>query len=290
MVYCFFSTNPKKFIKTPWIEVTVFYDEIGDKFDEDVFDGDLVSQIRLSLNYIKSIAIRERVQKIPGIAESKRIYSYPFEAIEEALVNAVYHKSYEIDAPIEIRIETDRIDIISYPGPLPPLNKYNLNDDIVISKRYRNRRIGDFLKEFKLTEGKNTGFRKIRHALKNNGSPEPEFITDDERTQFIARLRIHPEFIEDIKKTQAKTQVKTQVKTRAEDEILLVVKDIEMSSSEILSEIGLKSRTKRFKQAISNLLENNLIELTIPDKITSSKQKYRITKKGLKLLNDLSNG
>jgi ATP-dependent DNA helicase RecG len=69
-----------------------------------------------------------------------------------------------------------------------------------------------------------------------------------------------------------------------------VLKDIERSTSEILSELGLKSRTKRFRQAISNLLENNLIELTILDKPTSPNQKYRITKKGLKLLNDLSNG
>ena len=29
-------------------------------------------------------------------AEAERIFNYPYEAIEEALVNAVYHRSYEI--------------------------------------------------------------------------------------------------------------------------------------------------------------------------------------------------
>ncbi|MBI4980000.1 hypothetical protein HZC30_00415 [Candidatus Woesearchaeota archaeon] len=48
-------------------------------------------------------------------------------------------------------------------------------------------RIGDFLKELKLTEGKNTGFRKIRNAMEVNGSPAPIFITDDERVQFITK-------------------------------------------------------------------------------------------------------
>lgn len=44
-------------------------------------------------------------------------------------------------------------------------------------------------------EGRNTGFRKIRNALHNNGSPEPLFETDDERTYFATTLFIHPDFV-----------------------------------------------------------------------------------------------
>lgn len=62
------------------------------------------------------------------------------------------------------------------------------------SRRYRNRRIGEFLKEMHLTEGRNTGFCKIRNALHNNGSPEPLFETDDECTYFSTTLYIHPDF------------------------------------------------------------------------------------------------
>ena len=47
--------------------------------------------------------------------------------------------------------------------------------------KYRNRRIGEFLKELKLTEGRNTGIPKIKRALKNNGSKEPEFETNETR-------------------------------------------------------------------------------------------------------------
>ena len=62
----------------------------------------------------------------------------------------------------------------------------------VFNRRYRNRRIGEFLKELHLTEGRNTGLGKILRALEKNGSPKPLFETDDERTSFAATIFIHP--------------------------------------------------------------------------------------------------
>ena len=49
-------------------------------------------------------------------------------------------------------------------------------------------------KDMHLTEGRNTGFRKIRNALHNNGSPEPLFETDEERIYFSTTLYVHPDF------------------------------------------------------------------------------------------------
>ena len=45
-----------------------------------------------------------------------------------------------------------------------------------------------------LTEGRNTGFKKILNALEKNGSPKPLFETDDERTSFAVTIFIHPNF------------------------------------------------------------------------------------------------
>lgn len=64
----------------------------------------------------------------------------------------------------------------------------------VSNRRYRNRRIGDFLKELHLTEGRNTGFKKILDALEANGSPKPEVGTDEARSYFITRLFVHEGF------------------------------------------------------------------------------------------------
>lgn len=46
-----------------------------------------------------------------------------------------------------------------------------LNSDKIVARRYRNRRIGDFLKELDLTEGRCTGIPKMRAAMEKNGSP-----------------------------------------------------------------------------------------------------------------------
>ena len=60
-----------------------------------------------------------------------------------------------------------------------------------MSRRYRNRRVGEFLKELDLTEGRSTGITKILKVMAANGSPAPEFETDDERTYFLIRLPVH---------------------------------------------------------------------------------------------------
>ena len=62
---------------------------------------------------------------------------------------------------------------------------------------HRNRRIGDILKELHLTEGRNTGFGKILRALEANGSPKPEFETDEDHSYFISRLFVHEAFLKD---------------------------------------------------------------------------------------------
>ena len=107
-----------------------------------------------------------------GQAEAIRVFNYPYAAIEEAIVNAVYHRSYEERNPIEVRINKDRITIVSYPGPDKSIKKSDIDSGQVIARRYRNRRIGDFLKELKLTEGRATGIPKIIKSMKINKSPE----------------------------------------------------------------------------------------------------------------------
>jgi len=57
-----------------------------------------------------------------------------------------------------------------------------------------------------------------------------------------------------------------------------------LSSSELLKLIGNESRSGYFKKIIKQLLNNKLIQLTIPDKPKSPNQKYKITKKGLEQL------
>ena len=87
------------------------------------------------------------------------------------------------------------IEIVSFPGPDRSVTQEGLKRYKVSNRRYRNRRIGDILKELHLTEGRNTGFGKILSALEENGSPKPEFETDEGHNYFITRLFIHNAFM-----------------------------------------------------------------------------------------------
>jgi len=60
------------------------------------------------------------------------------------------------------------------------------------SRRYRNRRLGDFLKELELTEGRSTGVPTIQEKLADNGSPRATFETTEERLAFLIHIPVHP--------------------------------------------------------------------------------------------------
>src|SRR6202007_2378418 len=109
-----------------------------DSFSEKIFTGPIHIQLKEALRYLQSMFIREEVRKRPDRAEADRFYNYPHIALEEALANAVYHKHYGQREPIEIRIQPDRIEILSFPGPIPPLKIEDLNKGSTGSRIYRN--------------------------------------------------------------------------------------------------------------------------------------------------------
>ncbi len=188
-----FNNNPEKFFPYARIEIVDFHDEVGDSFSEKIFKGPVHIQLKEALRYLQSMFIKEEIRKRPDRAEADRFYNYPYVALEEALANAVYHKDYAQREPIEISIKPDRIEILSFPGPLPPLKIEDLNKGSARVRTYRNRRIGDFLKELHLTEGRCTGVPKIHKAMEVNGSPPAIFETDSESHYFLTVLPIHPE-------------------------------------------------------------------------------------------------
>ena len=192
----FFSLEPQKFFPYAQIDVVQFPDGLGgNKIIEKIFKGPLHQQLRDALLYIRNNILTEHVIKHPDRAEADRFFNYPYAAVEESLCNAAYHKGYDVREPIEVRVLPDRIEIVSHPGADRSITEEGLRTYLVFNRRYRNRRIGEFLKEMHLTEGRNTGFRKILNALERNGSPAPIFETDPDRLSFCTTLLIHPHFL-----------------------------------------------------------------------------------------------
>ena len=114
-----FTDRPDRFIPGAQIDLVKFNTEEAegsDDFFEKTFYGPIWKQVRDVLDYINTNIIEEKVVKIQGRAESERYFNYPYNALEEAVVNAVFHKSYREPEPVEVRIYVDRIMLINYPG------------------------------------------------------------------------------------------------------------------------------------------------------------------------------
>ena len=190
----FFNEHPRQFFPATQIDVVWFPEGAGgDRFDEKIFEGPIDRIAKDALHYIQNTYLTQTVIKHDDRAEADRFWNFPYAAIEEAVINAVYHRSYEIREPIEVRITPQDFVVLSFPGPDRSIKMEALRQGKGVSRRYRNRRIGEFLKELDLTEGRSTGISKILKAMKTNGSPLPEFETDEDRSYFLIRLPIHLE-------------------------------------------------------------------------------------------------
>lgn len=270
-----FNDDPTAFFSCAQIDLVEFKNESGDRYTEKIFKGPIQQQLRDALVYIKNSIITETVKKVAGQAMAVRFFNYPFEAIEEALVNTVYHRSYQDDSPIELRIYPNRMELISYPGPLPPLNKEKLRSGNIVARKYRNRRIGDFLKELRLTEGRGTGIPKIKSVMIRNSSPEPIFDTDDDLTYFLTVLPIHTEFV------TVQVGVQDGVQVEVQEELVILRYCLRPKKKiEILRQLKLFNNYDNFSRHIKPLIDKGFLSPTIPDKPNSSNQQYKTTPQG----------
>ena len=193
----FFNHTPQEFCKGCYFEVVQFGDvQGGDIIEERRFTGSIKNQITNVIEYLDSLTPRQ-TRKVSQRAEVDRFSAFPYEALEEVIVNAAYHRGYDFPhEPTKVYLYPDRMEIISYPGPVPGIE----TDDFIKDKPLppvplRNRRMGEFLKELKLAEMRSTGVPKIKISMKNNGSDDPQFLFDTERTYFKAVLPAHPKYV-----------------------------------------------------------------------------------------------
>jgi hypothetical protein len=194
----FFSDDPQRWFRGARIETAEFSDDAGgDTINEKVFKGPLPHQLRSCLSWLESMTTLH-LHKQAQTPVAKTWASYPFPALREALVNAIYHRSYEADVvePTKVYLYPNRVEVISYPGPVDGIELAHLLGDRPLPPvQARNRRIGELLKELKLAEARGTGLPKMRRSMQHNGSPAPSFDFDSGRTYFRVTLPAHPEYV-----------------------------------------------------------------------------------------------
>lgn len=188
-----FCEHPEKFFPVTQVDIVLFPN--GSIEDPDMMievpkiTGPVPKMIKETLSYLRTNVIKQKITKPANREKSDKIFNYPYQVFEEAVVNALYHRDYQEREPVEITIEPTHIDILSYAGPDRSISTEAIKAARKLkARRYRNRRLGDFLKELGLTEGRATGIPTIQKALKDNDSAPAIIETDDDRTYFLMTI------------------------------------------------------------------------------------------------------
>jgi ATP-dependent DNA helicase RecG len=110
-----FYPNPEKFVTGAYIKIG-FFESDSELMYQDEVHGNLFEQIEKTIDllftkYIKANISYEGIQRI-------ETYEYPKEAVREALLNAIIHKDYSGNTPIQISFYKNKI-MIWNEGQLP---------------------------------------------------------------------------------------------------------------------------------------------------------------------------
>lgn len=256
-----FSEQPENYFRHARIEVVDIPDPTGTNMTEKVFMGPIQRQLRDALAYIKNYTVKEVIIKDKTKAEAETLFNYPYAAIEEILSNAVYHRSYQINEPITVRITPENIEITSFPGFDRSISDESIANYSIRARIYRNRRIGDFLKELHLIEGRNTGFPNAIKALRENGSDLLTFDMDDNRSYLSVTIPVHSYFLDKNEKTDKKASY--------EKKIIDALKDKPLTLTELALAMDYKGITKKLTNTIDDMLDRNILDKIAGDGSTN---------------------
>lgn len=188
-----FCDHPEKYFPVTQVDIVHFPE--GSIENPDVMIevpkivGPIPKIINETLSYLRTNVIKQQITKPSDSEKSIKVFNYPYQAFEEAVVNALYHRDYMEREPVEITIEPTHVDILSYAGPDRSISTEAIKAAKKLkARRYRNRRLGDFLKELGLTEGRATGIPTIQKHLKLNGNSMATIETDENRTYFLMTI------------------------------------------------------------------------------------------------------
>ena len=161
-----FTERPDRFFKQAQVEIVLF-PEGREKNPNNLIEVEPIrdsvpTMIKETLSYLRTNVIKKKIVKPKDDEHSDKFYNYPYQALEEAVVNSLYHRDWTIREPVEITIEPERISILNFSGPNHTIPMEAVREGMSLrSRRYRNRRLGEFLKELDLTEGRATGIPTI---------------------------------------------------------------------------------------------------------------------------------
>jgi ATP-dependent DNA helicase RecG len=166
-----FHHRPEKWIRGAFIKIAYFETPSKIRFMDEIH-GSLIEQadIVMDLLFLKYLKA-----KISYEGESRvETYPYPRASIREAIYNAICHKAYRAQIPIQIRVEADDKIYISNDASLPPDIKAEYFMGPHRSNPY-NHNIANVFFRAGFIEARGRGIGKICDACADYGVPLPEY-------------------------------------------------------------------------------------------------------------------
>ncbi len=238
------------------------------------FHGDVYTMIDEVVTWILSKLNVEYIIKHVKRDERPEL---PEEAIREAVVNALAHRDYRSTANVQIYLFKDRLEIVS-PGGLPAgMTEAALG----VKSIPRNPLLFGILHRMEAVEKIGSGIRRIRDLCREHGVAEPTIeVSDHWITTTFPRLpvQIRPESVPSLSQVCPKS-------VPSPSQVAILRKCLsEKTISELMTLAGESNRTRFRKRVLKPMLVAEWLEMTIPDKPRSSRQKYRLTATGKALL------
>lgn len=247
--------------------------------DRKEFTGDLYSIFEDCMAYLQA---KLNTALIPHAWGRDERLELPEDALREALVNAIAHRDYRSTANVQIYVFRDRVEIVT-PGGLPAGMR---EEDLGTKSVPRNPLLFGMFYRMGLVEQIGSGIRRIRQLCLDYGIAEPLIEVSE---NWVTTTFVRPvDHTTDQRKRHDAPQVPHKYPTSMPEITMQVSRlvrclDGEKTRREILSALRLKDRANLTKEYVQPALAAGLVEMTIPDRPRSSKQKYRLTDKGRKL-------
>jgi ATP-dependent DNA helicase RecG len=197
----------------------------------------------------------------------------------EVASNILIHREYRNAFPAKLIIERGQVRTENSNKP----HGFGVLDPNTFTPYPKNPVIGAFFREIHRADELGSGMRNMMRYGKAYGGEDPQMIEGDV-FRIIVKVPEYGSFEEQNGKKDS-----GQVTGEVTGEVQRLVQSIrgEMSRAEIQREMKLKHEDYFREAYLMPALNSGLIEMTIPDKPRSSKQKYRLTSKGYDLLNKM---
>lgn len=238
----------------------------GERFLDNMrIEGSIPEMVDGAMKFlIKNMKTKTVVDPSTGKRDDR--YEFPLIALREAVINALVHRDYSIHTegmPVQIIIFSDRIEIKNPGGIYGRIRADQLGK---VQPDTRNPVLATELEMMKVTENRYSGIPTIIKAMRESGLMPPEFL--DSRGSFIVKFY----------KKEASTAVKA-----SEDNANTIVEFCRTPRSrhEIAEFLGLESVSYVVSNYVTPLIEKGEIAMTIPEKPSSSKQKYYAVDKSI---------